>query len=268
MSNPEKSGGIRSLTVGALAAAALFLLPACHGQKPADSLDGLWVGTAEAGDDLLLMRAEFERTPTGLSAILHVQSAGELTLVSFSDSGGKLLLEMNRAGEDFVVVGGLRQGSLVGRLHRGPMEMPFRLHRTVKLDPQLLAAYVGTYQIGSDSVRTIQDCTDELGWQQLIYVDHNSGGRKALFPLSESTFFFGPGYLIPDPIEGTVTFLAGKGDRSKNVLWDQAGWSARIGTRIDMEEQAPLARRHGDSRCKPLSWYARLPKSQNWHDYE
>jgi|GEM_PF-2653743 len=269
MTEREERRRIRSLMATTLGAGVIFLLSGCHGRKPSDPLEGLWIGTAEVGDDLLLMRAEFERTPTGLSGMLHVQATGELTLVSFSDSSGKVLLEMKRADEDFVVVAGLRQGALVGHLHRGPMRMPFRLHRIVSVDPELLAAYTGTYQIGSDSVRSIEDCTDELGWEQLIYFDHESGGRKALFPISENTFFFGPGYFIPDPVEGTVTFLNEKGGRPKNLLWDQAGSTARIATRINLDEEKrahAAMRRYSGARCKPLSWYARMPKSRDLHD--
>jgi hypothetical protein len=84
--------------------------------------------------------------------------------------------------------------------------VPFELHRTLEVDRRLLAATAGTYKRRGGELRSIEDCTGELGWQQLIYVDR-SGGRKALFARPENSFSFGPGYLIPEPSEGTLTFL-------------------------------------------------------------
>src|SRR5712664_4454394 len=95
--------------------------------------------------------------------------------------------------------------------------------------------------------RSIEDCTDELGWQQLIYVDR-SGGRKALFPKSEDSFYFGPGYLIPGPIEGTITFLGAMEGRAGYLMVEQAGSEPEIARRSD----SGAVRSRNLRGCSPL----------------
>ena len=86
----------------------------------------------------------------------------------------------------------------------------------------------------------------------MMYVDPKNGGRKALFPLSESTFFFGPGFLIPEPVEGTVTFLKGMDGRSY-LVWNEYGWDVMVGQRVGEAAQPgpPLVR--GECCCYPKS---------------
>jgi len=122
-------------------------------------------------------------------------------------------------------------------------QLPFALYRTLEIDRRLLDAYAGAY---GDS-RSIEDCTDELGWQQLIYVGR-SGGRKALFPESEDSFYFGPGYLIPGPIEGTITFLGGTKGRARYLMVEQAGSEPEIARRSD----SGAVRSRNLHGCSPL----------------
>jgi hypothetical protein len=204
---------------------AFLALSACR-PSPPRQLDGVWVGTIELAGDLKFIRAEFG---SGLAGTLHLAGGGDLELVRASESGGQVFFEMRRGDGVFVFAGALRQDSIVGHVYHAREVLPFKLHRTIEIDRRLLDAYVGEY----DS-RSIEDCTDELGWQQLIYVDHRSGGRKALFPSSESSFFFGPGYLIPGPIQGTITFLGAAEGRASHLLVDQAGWEPRIAKRTEV----------------------------------
>jgi hypothetical protein len=232
---------------------AFLSLSACHREAPPERLQGPWVGTLEMGGDLEFIRAEFARGRSGMKGALHLAGAGDLILVRASESDSHAYFEMRRGDDEFVFVGAFHEGSIVGRVHHAGEQMPFELHRTLRIDPRLLGAYAGTYLQSNGDSRSIEDCTEELGWQQLIYVDR-SGGRKALFPSSESTFYFGPGYFIPGPIEGTITFFGATEGRASHLLVEQSGWEPEIAWRSH-----PSALRSRNPRgCGPLQSRASL----------
>jgi len=222
-------------------------LSACHREATTRRLQGVWVGTLEAGGDLKFIRAEFVRAGSGATGVLHVAGGGDLTLVRAGESDEYVCFEMRRGDDEFVFVGAFREGSIVGRVHHAGEQVPFDLHRTLEIDRRLLDAYTGTYLRPDGDSRSIEDCTDALGWQQLIYVDR-SGGRKALFPRSEDSFFFGPGYLIPGPIQGTITFLAATGGRASHLLVEQAGEEPEIASR----SESSAIRSRNPRGCRPL----------------
>ncbi|HWT84898.1 MAG TPA: hypothetical protein VN177_03945 [Myxococcales bacterium] len=166
-----------------------------------------------------------------------------MTLVRASESSSHAYFEMRRGNDEFVFVGAFRKGSITGSVHHAGQQLPFALYRTLEIDRHLLEAYAGAY---GDS-RSIEDCTDELGWQQLVYVGR-SGGRKALFPESEDSFYFGPGYLIPGPIEGTITFLGATEGRARYLMVEQAGSEPEIARRSN----SGAVRSRSLHGCSPL----------------
>jgi hypothetical protein len=222
-------------------------LSACHQEGRPQRLPGFWVGTLEVGGDLRFVRAEFAPARSGMTGSLHLVGAGDMTLVRASESDGSVGFEMRRGDDEFIFVGAFRADAIVGRVHHAGKQVPFELHRTLEVDRRLLAAYAGTYKRPSGELRSIEDCTGELGWQQLIYVDR-SGGRKALFARSENSFYFGPEYLIPEPIEGAVTFLGGADGRASHLLVEQTGVEPEIARRSDSGAVQPRNPRG----CRPM----------------
>jgi hypothetical protein len=227
-----------------------------------EQLDGHWVGTF--GDEFQFMRAEFVSTGSGDSGTLHLQDVGEFTAVKSSRMSDQFALQTKHGDEPVTFSGRVTGDVMIGSFDWALGRTSFHLHRVATLDRKRLTEFVGTYRMGSEWVRSIEDCSSELGWDQFIYVDHRNGARKALFPISANTFFFGSGFLIPDRIQGTVTFLKDKNGRSQAVLWEEAGSAGGIGERIAPEEAQPFpARQEGASLCKPLP--ARNPR-QAWRE--
>src|SRR5262249_23409766 len=150
--------------------------------------EGRWVGTF--GDDFQFVRAEFASTGRHQSGNLHLQDTGELTLVKSRRNGDEVVLEMKRGEEKVTLNGHATRNMIIGNLSWALGRTRFQLHRVVSVDRQLLQAYLGTYRVGSEWVRSIEDCGAELGSDQLIYVNPKNGARKALFPISDTTFFF------------------------------------------------------------------------------
>jgi len=216
-------------------------------------LEGQWVGTVEVADDLIFARAELIRSWTGLSGSLRLQGMGELALVWWSGISDDLVFEMEGSGEEFIASGRVSRDGLTGTLNRGGERVPFHLHRIAQLDPRRLQDFAGTYFAEPDWVRPVYVCGDVLGLNQLVAVYGKTGARKALFPINENSFFFGPGFLIPDPMEGRVTFLRDADGRPDRLLWEGSGFTPTIGERLPGESSTPLAQSPGAARCERLS---------------
>jgi hypothetical protein len=234
-----------------------FVLSGCATREGVEPLEGHWVGSLDVGDDLLFMRAKFSRTETGLAGTLDLLGIGRLALAKSSFFASEVFFAMKRGDEAYAFTANAQNGSMVGELHsNGNRERGnFRLRRVADVDQRLIRSYVGTYRVGSDWIRAIEDCLDPWGTRQLVFVDPKNSGRKALFATSENTFFFGPGFLIPEPVEGRVTFLKAR-DGRPYLLWDQEGSDVMMGERIQSSVAAqrdPSGSRALERRCNPAS---------------
>src|SRR6266849_194856 len=140
----------------ALLAAAVIALSAWHRSETSEQLQGHWVGTF--GDDFRFVRAEFVSTWSGQSGSMYLEGTGELTLVKSRRIADEILIELKRGDEDVAFVGRITRDVMVGHLDRAPARTSLQLHRIVPVDRRRLAAYVGTYRLRSDWVRSIEYC--------------------------------------------------------------------------------------------------------------
>jgi len=235
-------------------------LSACAMRESSDPLEGHWVGSLDVGDDLLFMRANFSRTPTGLSGTVDLVGIGRLALAKSSFFASEVFFAMRRGDQAYAFTASSRNGSMVGQLHGERERGNFKLRRVAEVDPKLTHSYLGTYRVGTDWVRRIEDCVDSWGTHQLVFVDPTNHARKAMFPSSENAFFFGPGFLIPEPIEGMVTFLKSR-DGRPYLLWDEEGSEVMMGELVQPNVAAqhlpavsgPSGSRSVERRCNPVS---------------
>lgn len=244
----------RSRSMLPAVAVSACVLSACGGPAAPEPFEGHWVGTLDVGNDLLFMRAKFNRTWSGLAGTLDLVGTGRLALAKSSYASTDVFFLMKHGDEAYAFTGDSNNGVMAGQLHRGDQRWDFRLRRVLDVDPKWIRSYLGTYRVGTEWVRSIEDCVDHFGAHQLMYVDPKNGGRKALFPISESTFFFGPGFLIPEPAEGTITFLKGMDGRSY-LVWNEYGWDVMVGQRVSNEaaHPGPLVRGECERCCYPKS---------------
>jgi len=241
------------LTVAAVGWA--LVLSACAVREAAEPLEGHWVGSLDVGEDLLFMRAKFSRTRTGLAGTLDLFGTGRLFLAKSSFLASEVFFAMTRGDQAYAFTANSQNGSMVGQLHGNRERGSFKLRRVVEVDQKVIHSYVGTYRVGSDWIRAIEDCVDPWGTHQLVFVDPKNSGRKALFATSENTFFFGPGFLIPEPVEGMVTFLKAR-DGRPYLLWDQEGSEVMMGEPIQSSvaaQHVPSGSRGLKRRCNPAS---------------
>ncbi len=239
----------------AAAVGCAFVFSACAMREAAEPLEGHWVGSLDVENDILFMRAKFSRTATGLAGTLDLPGIGRLALAKSSFFASEVFFAMRRGDEAYAFTANAQNGSMVGQLHGNRERGNFRLRRVAEVDPKLIHSYLGTYRVGTDWIRAIEDYVDPWGTHQLIFVDPKHGGRKALFARSENTFFFGPGFLIPEPIEGVVTFLKSR-DGRPYLLWDQEGSEVMMGEPIQPSvaaQRLPSGSGSLERRCDPAS---------------
>ena len=253
--------GTSSWMLIAAAVGCAFLLSACETREAAEPLEGHWVGSLDIGDDILFMRAKFSRTATGLAGTLDLPGIGRLALAKSSFFANEVFFAMRRGDEAYAFTANAQNGSMVGQLHGNRERGNFKLRRVAEVDQKLIHSYLGTYRVGTDWIRAIEDCVDSWGTHQLVFVDPTNHARKALFPSSENAFFFGPGFLIPEPIEGMVTFLKSR-DGRPYLLWDEEGSEVMMGELVQPNVAAqhlsdgssgPSGSRSVERRCNPVS---------------
>jgi len=112
---------------------ALLSISVCHHEPSPQRLPGLWVGTLESGSELTVMRAEFFLGRSGLSGALHLEGAGDLTVLRAGENRSHVYLVTGSGDDEFVFVGVFREGAIVGRVLHAGVQLPFELHRTKEL---------------------------------------------------------------------------------------------------------------------------------------
>jgi len=100
-------------------------------------------------------------------------------------------------------------GTLAGDVIEGEADVPgtkahFRLMRTVKVAPEILASYVGAYRFRNSDYIVIDRFpkTQDTLW----VTDMKSGQARTIFPRSETQFTGGPALYVASPTRQTLTF--------------------------------------------------------------
>lgn len=173
-------------------------LSVSHAQQSTTALTGEWVGNSE---------------PSGRSEFLCLsltENAGEM----LRPLKAKLTLvqrEGDRVRFELSSLKLVMNGTLAGDVIEGEAEVPgtkarFRLVRTVKVAPEILARYVGAYRFRNGEYLVIDSFPDTP--DTLWVTDVKSGEARAVFPRSETQFTGGPALRVVSPTRQTLTFRA------------------------------------------------------------
>src|SRR5678815_1925383 len=153
---------------------AVGFLSVSHAQQPTASLTGEWVGNSE---------------PSGRSEFLRfslTENAGEM-LRPFKAKFTLVQLEGSRVRLEVSSVKLVFTGTITGDEIEGEGEVPgikarFHLVRTVKVAPEVLSRYVGSYRFRNGDYLMIDSFPDTP--DTLWVTDVKSGEARAVFPLS------------------------------------------------------------------------------------
>ena len=200
-----------------------------HAQQSTVSLTGEWVGNSE---------------PAGRVEFLHLsltENAGELVrplkskLTLVQREGDRVRIELSSL--KLVMI-----GTLAGDVIEGEAEVPgtkarFRLMRTVKVAPEILASYVGAYRFRNGDYIVIDRFPNT---QDTLWVtDVKSGQARTIFPRSETQFTGGPALYVASPTRQTLTFRDNGGHGGVHVVdLDHKGrHSGAFATRVPIRQQ-------------------------------
>src|SRR5688572_5677791 len=200
-----------------------------HAQQSTVSLTGEWVGNSEPAG-----RSEF----LGFSL---TENAGELVrplkakLTLVQREGDRIRLELSSLKL-------VMTGTLAGDVIEGEAEVPgtkarFRLVRTVKVAPEILARYVGAYRFRNGDYIVIDRFpnTHDTLW----VTDVKTGQARTLFPKSATQFTAGPALYVVSPTRQTLTFRDNGGQGGVQVVdLDHEGrQSGAFATRVPIRQE-------------------------------
>lgn len=191
---------MRRLTV---ISALIFLsaLP-CFAREP---IEGEWVGGSNLFGNQVFIQVKFERAGTGLTGNFNSMAwwvvRRRFSLVRFQPPELRFELPSN-IGVPFVADARLENGVIRGTIRRGSEQGAFHLVPVARVNPSLYESYVGTYQREPNKFRLIT----WGAFGHLRFVDPDSGASVALFPSSETTFFFGANVVGSTTAQQTVSF--------------------------------------------------------------
>jgi pimeloyl-ACP methyl ester carboxylesterase len=177
-------------------AVAAGLLSVSNAQQSTAGLTGEWVGNSE---------------PSGRSEFLRLsltENAGEmlrplkakLTLVQLE--GSRVRLELSSL--KLVMTGTLTGDEIDGEAEVPGTKAHFHLVRTVKVAPEILSRYFGSYRFRNGDYLMIDSFPDTP--DTLWVIDVKSGETRAVFPRSETKFTGGPALRVVSPTRQTLTF--------------------------------------------------------------
>src|ERR1700754_2729226 len=167
-----------------------------HAQQSTTALTGEWVGNIEPPG-----KSEFARLSlTENAGEMRKPLKAKLTLVQLEGSRVRLELSSLKL---------VMTGTIAGDVIEGEAEVPgtkarFRLMRTVKVAPEILARYVGAYRFRNGDYLMIDSFPDTP--DTLFVTDVKSGEARAVYPRSETQFIGGPALRVVSPTRKTLTF--------------------------------------------------------------
>src|SRR5215207_386571 len=175
---------------------AVGLSSVSHAQQSTASLTGEWVGNSEPSG-----RSEFLRLSlTENAGEMRRPVKAKLSLVQLEGSRVRLELSSLKL---------VMTGTIAGDVIEGEAEVPgtkarFRLVRTVKVAPEILARYVGAYRFHNGDYLVIDSFPDTPN--TLWVTDVKSGEARAAFPKLATQFTTGPALRVVSPTRQTLTF--------------------------------------------------------------
>ncbi|HKR13987.1 MAG TPA: alpha/beta hydrolase [Pyrinomonadaceae bacterium] len=184
------------------------------------SIEGEWVGGSNLFGDQVFIQVSFERTGTTIAGNFNCLAwrAARRPFSEVRFESSQLHFEFpSTTGVPFVGDARLENGVIRGTIKRGNEQGAFHLVPVARVNPRLSDSYVGTYQVEPNKFRLIT-------WGasgHLRLVDPDSGGSVALFPSSETTYFFGANVIGSTTAQQTVSFTRNDSGSVTSLIFRQ-----------------------------------------------
>jgi len=219
----------------------LFALP-CFAQQP---IEGEWVGGSNLFGNQVFIQVKLEWAGTGLTGNFNSMAwrvvRRPFSLVRFESP--QLHFEFpSTTGVPFVADGRLENGVIRGTIRRGDEQGAFHLVTLARVNPSLYDSYVGTYQREPNKFLLIT----WGAFGHLRLVDPDAGTSVALFPSSETTFFFGANVVGSTTAQQTVSFTRNDSGSVTSLTVRQPNIPDKTLPRVDRYRQEQVRFRNGN----------------------
>lgn len=205
---------------------------------------GDWIGAIQIAGTSIPFKTNFfqeNAVPEGTITISTKGLRDKPLVVKTADPMHlEFLLETDAGNYDFK--GELQDGRISGKVRSGEEAGTFEMIRVAGIEPSTYSQYFGIYQIEPDRYIYIRTW-DELGKNQLTYFD-NAGNAGALYPISASSFFSGPGLLNPVPVNLQLKFVQDPG--GMRLVWMENGVPEKSGKKLAIHKEADVHFQNGE----------------------
>lgn len=222
---------------------ALIFLSAlhCYAQQP---IEGEWVGGSNLFGNQVFIQVKFERAGAGLTGSFNGMAWAVVrrpfSLVRFQSPELHFELPSN-AGVPFVADARLESGVIRGTIRRGNEQGAFHLVPVARVNPSLYDSYVGTYQREPNKFLLIT----WGAFGHLRLVDPDAGTSVALFPSSETTFFFGANVVGSTAAQQTVSFTRNGSGSATSLTVRQPNLPDKTLPKVERYRQEQVRFRNG-----------------------
>lgn len=176
-----------------------------------------WIGGYREGKKFVPLFVDAK--PDGSRAYLLLENSREVPIAEWRLEKNRLGFSIKPGSATLSFDGMVSNGIARGTVRRGDTQAPFHLVNFRDLSTEALDRFAGSYAFDNRWHLLVQ----RLG-VTLKYEDSESGRFGFLAPIDDSTFVGGPGQLMFDPVEVTLSFAA-----DGKIIWRNPDGSTRAG---------------------------------------
>ncbi len=222
-------------------------------QSAPEDIEGLWAGAFELEKELVYLRVELKSEDEDIKLTILSMLPGTPGVVGdVRLESSRVNFELTRDSDTIAFDGQLQGDTITGVVERAGESGTFGLVRWVQVDATIYDDYMGAYELEPGRVVFIRrhdflkpDPPFPISTSWLSYVEE-SGRVGRLYPSSETTFFSGPTYLVPFPVEVEVTFVRNQEGKVSGLVWRERGGAERTAPRSTLYREEKVTFQNGD----------------------
>jgi pimeloyl-ACP methyl ester carboxylesterase len=179
-----------------------------------------WIGGYWSGKKFISILIDSK--PDAPRAYLLLENAREVSIAGWRLEKNRLGFSIKPGSATLSFDGVVNNGIARGTVRGANTQAPFHLLNFRDLSTQSLDQFTGSYAFDNRRHLLIQ----RIG-VVLKYEDSESGRFGFIAPIDDTTFVGGPGQLMFDPVEVTISFAA-----DGKIIWRNPDGSTRVGRKV------------------------------------
>ncbi len=182
-----------------------------------------------------------------LSTILAEESQSILALTR---EGTNLHFEIPGEAENFVFDLVFQDSALQGRVRKGRVSGEAQFLQIVQVDKDILDKYLGEYYLESKRYISIFRLSQQGEEGEFSFYDSETGRVGSLFALSDTSFFSGPSFTTPFPVDIKAEFVVENSGEVSGLRWERGSFKAIFAKKAETFIQEDFSFQNGDITLK------------------